>query len=71
MVVNMDFIVEVIEGGIHTGDDGVCFLGIKYSSKVGLLSEFNHQDKLSICHLTETQESKLFFYSSSSSSFSH
>ena len=54
-----------------TGDDGVGFLGIKYSSKVGLLSEFNHQDKLFIGHLTETQESKSFFYSSASSSFSH
>ena len=23
MVVNMDFIVEELEGGIHTGDDGL------------------------------------------------
>ena len=46
-----------------TGDDVVGVLGIKYSSKVDLLSEFNHQDKLSIGHLIETQESKSFFYS--------
>jgi hypothetical protein len=61
---------EELVGGF-TGDGGVGFLGIKYSSKAGLLSEFNHQDKLSIGHLTETQESKSFFYSSASSSFSH
>jgi len=47
--------------GLLTGDDGVGFLGIKYSSKVGLLSKFNHQYKLFFGHLTETQESKSFF----------
>jgi len=54
--------------GLLKGDDGIGFLGIKYSSKVGLLPEFNYQDKLSISHLTETQKSN--FYSSASSSFS-
>ena len=48
--------------GVLAGDDGAGFLGIKYSSKVGLLSEFNHQDKLSIFHLAEEQDSKSFFY---------
>ena len=62
---------EELVGGYSQEMMEVGFLGIKYSSKVGLLSEFNHQDKLSIFHLTKEQESKSFFYSSASISFSH